>query len=89
MPTCNASVKRSTTLSYQTVPAASDPWLRVNEMAPGSRNLPCGYEFMYGPGPGPSDRQRSCGVPRVPQPTLWVLIAPVPLPAAGLHAAEQ
>lgn len=52
-------------------------------------DLPYGYEFMYGSGPGPSDRQRSRGVPRVPQPTLWVLIAPLLLPAAGVHAAEQ
>lgn len=51
------------------------------------RRLPYSYESLYSPTPGSSDRQRTCGVPRVRR--LRVLVAPVLLPAAGLHAAER
>jgi hypothetical protein len=68
---------------------AGAPELRVTRWLQGLRGLPCSYESLYSPGPGASDRQRTCGVPRVQRRRLRVLIAPVLLPAAGLHVAEQ
>lgn len=44
---------------------------------------------MHSPGPGPSNRQRSCGLPCVRWTAGRVLLAAVVLPLVGLRAAGR
>jgi hypothetical protein len=49
-----------------------------------------GHEWMHSSGPGPSNRQRSRGLPGMQQPKVRaLLVAATLLPVVGLHPAQR